>query len=286
MTVFYDSVRETSSTSGTGTLTLAGAFPGFESFTGNVSDNDICYYEVDDFRLGGTNREVGIGKYTSNTLQRLTVLSSTNSDALVSFDTRTKDVRLTIAAQWFDRTGKANRKPISQTSHGFVAGEVLRFNGTSYVKALADTESNSQFTGIVDQVIDTNNFFMALDGYLSSFSGLTAGAIHYLSSTTAGALSTTPGTFERRVLFADSTTSGFIIGNSFLKIPEQYLDITKNDVTATHRYYGGTDLASDWHINKYDRSDVSIKTTANEVTNPAYDNLNEAWTNRLTLTYN
>ena len=214
MRFFYDSIRETSLSSGTGDLALSGAFPGFETFSGSLSDGTVVYYEVDNFRVSGTAREVGIGKYSSNTLSRITVLSSSNSDALVSFSADTKDVRLTVAADWLHRSGQANRKLVNQSSHGLSVRDVLRFNGSIYVQALADTSTNAQFLGIVDEVVDSDNFFMCTDGTTEVFSGLTPGSLYYLSDSVAGDITATAPAIAVLVLVAISATEVSIISGS------------------------------------------------------------------------
>ena len=87
--VVKDRVKETSTTSGTGTLTLAGAASGFQAFSA-VGDGNTTYYAV----IDGTNWEVGLGTYTSSgtTLARTTVLASTNSNNAVNFSSDSKDV--------------------------------------------------------------------------------------------------------------------------------------------------------------------------------------------------
>jgi len=88
----YDRIRETSTTTGTGTLTLAGAVSGFLPFS-TIGDGQLAYYVIDD---GAGNWEVGQGTYTlsGTTLSRQTVLASSNSNALVSFGAGSKTVRL------------------------------------------------------------------------------------------------------------------------------------------------------------------------------------------------
>jgi len=89
--VLKDRVKETSSTAGTGTLTLSGAVPGFQSFS-VIGDANTTYYTVSDSING--DWEVGIGTYTSSgtTLSRDTVLASSNANALVNFAANPKDV--------------------------------------------------------------------------------------------------------------------------------------------------------------------------------------------------
>ena len=93
--VLKDRVRETSTTIGTGTITLAGAVSGFQSFS-NIGNGNTTYYTI----AGGAEWEVGLGTYTSsgNTLSRDTVLSSSNSNNLVNFSAGTKDVFVTYPA--------------------------------------------------------------------------------------------------------------------------------------------------------------------------------------------
>lgn len=73
-------VKETSLTSGSGIITLAGAANGYQSFSSVLSSGDTTYYTL----TNGDNWEVGIGTYGSNTLSRDLVLSSSNSDSFIS----------------------------------------------------------------------------------------------------------------------------------------------------------------------------------------------------------
>lgn len=92
--VVADRVKETTTTAGTGTVTLLGASTGYQSFAA-VGNGNTTYYTI--AATTGTEWEVGIGTYTSSgtTLSRDTVLSSSNSGALVSFSAGTKDVFVT-----------------------------------------------------------------------------------------------------------------------------------------------------------------------------------------------
>jgi hypothetical protein len=92
--VIADRVRETTTTSGTGTVTLGGAYAGFQSFS-VIGDGNTTYYAIVDSTTGAW--EVGIGTYTASgtTLSRDTVLSSSNSGSLVNFAANTKDVIVT-----------------------------------------------------------------------------------------------------------------------------------------------------------------------------------------------
>ena len=96
--VVKDRVKETTATTGTGTITLAGAATGFQSFS-VIGDGNTTYYAITDPTAGPW--EVGIGTYTSSgtTLSRDTVLESSNSGSLVSFGAGSKDVFVTYPAE-------------------------------------------------------------------------------------------------------------------------------------------------------------------------------------------
>ena len=94
-----DRVKETSTTTGTGTFDLAGAEIGFESFVSGVGDGNQTYYAISND--GTAQFEVGIGTVTDatpDTLSRDTIISSSNSDALVDFSAGTKTVFCTLPA--------------------------------------------------------------------------------------------------------------------------------------------------------------------------------------------
>ena len=98
--VINDRVKETSTTTGTGTLNLAGAETGYESFVSGVGTGNTTYYAIE---LNAANEwEVGIGTVTSgspDTLSRDTIISSSNSDAAVTFSSGTKNVFCTLPAK-------------------------------------------------------------------------------------------------------------------------------------------------------------------------------------------
>ena len=93
--VLKDRVKETSTTTGTGTITLGGASAGYQGFS-TVGNANTTFYSIG----MGTEWENGVGTYTSSgsTLSRDTVLSSSNSGSLVNFSAGTKDVFITYPA--------------------------------------------------------------------------------------------------------------------------------------------------------------------------------------------
>ena len=92
--VLSDRIKETTTTTGTGTYTLGGATTGFETFTANLSNGDTTYYCCTD----GTDFEVGLGTFASSgtTLARTTILSSSNSNNAVSWSSGTRNIFCTL----------------------------------------------------------------------------------------------------------------------------------------------------------------------------------------------
>jgi len=91
--VLKDRVKETTSTSGTGSITLAGPVQGYQGFS-VIGNGNTTYYTI----AGTSEWEVGVGTYSGGVLSRDTVLSSSASGAKVAFSSGIKDVFCTYAA--------------------------------------------------------------------------------------------------------------------------------------------------------------------------------------------
>jgi len=114
--VIKDHVKETTTTTGVGAITLSGAMLGFQSFSSKCAVGDTVFYGIHAVDGGGAPSgewECGLGTYSSaNTLTRTTVTSSSNSDSAVSFSAGTKHVYIAMpAAQvaWTREKLTANR---------------------------------------------------------------------------------------------------------------------------------------------------------------------------------
>ena len=97
--VLNDRVKETTTTTGTGTVNLAGAETGFETFVAGVGNTNTTYYAI--VHQSAAEFEVGLGTVSDSspdTLSRTTILSSSNSDSAVNFSSGTKDVFCTLPA--------------------------------------------------------------------------------------------------------------------------------------------------------------------------------------------
>jgi len=98
--IVNDRVKETSTTTGTGTFSLAGAETGYEGFVAGIGTGNTTYYAIELNSAG--EFEVGIGTVTDaspDTLSRTTIISSSNSDSLVNFSAGTKNVFCTLPAK-------------------------------------------------------------------------------------------------------------------------------------------------------------------------------------------
>lgn len=227
--VLKDRVRETTSSTGTGAVALAGAYSGFQPFS-VIGNGNTTYYAISDPSTGAW--EVGIGTYTSagNTLSRDTVLSSSNAGALVSFAAGTKDVLLTqpseravysVGSNIVSDNGATvpntllanssvtiNGNSVSlggsttvtaNTTNALTLGSYLTgtsFNGSAAVTTAVDATSTNTASKVVAR--DASGNFAAGNITGTRFSGPVTGAIGDV----------TPSTGAFTTLSASSTVSG------------------------------------------------------------------------------
>ena len=141
-----DRVRETTTTTGTGTINLGGAVTNFETFAANLSNSDTTYYAIVDNTNG--DFEVGLGTFATgspNTLARTTPISSSNSNSAVNFGSGTKDVFITT--------------PASKMAFLNASGSLISSGGTSLMEVANDT--SPQLGGNLDMngndIVTTSN---------------------------------------------------------------------------------------------------------------------------------
>ena len=97
--VVNDRVKETTTSTGTGTINLDGAETGFETFVAGIGNSNTTYYCIQ--AQGGSAFEIGVGTVTDaspDTLSRTAIISSSNGDAAVDFGAGSKDVFCTLPA--------------------------------------------------------------------------------------------------------------------------------------------------------------------------------------------
>ena len=152
--VLNDRVKETSTSTGTGTINLAGAVSGFEGFVSAIGNSNTTYYAI--AHQSANEWEVGIGTITDatpDTLARTTVLSSSNSDSAVNFTAGTKDVFCTYPA------GKAVFKDASDDTN-FADNEKIQLGTSNDLKIYHDG-SNSYV-----EDVGTGDLLLRSDSYV------------------------------------------------------------------------------------------------------------------------
>jgi hypothetical protein len=173
--VLKDRVKETTASTGTSTINLAGAATGFEGFVSAVGSGNSCYYTILD--ANGSAWEVGIGTVTdaaTDTLSRDTILESSNSDNAISLTSGTHTVFLTYPA---DKSVYRNSNDqIVATASGIVfsdstvqttsavtytAGTGLSLSGTEFNVSGVDTsllQGTISSAQIANDAIDSQHY--------------------------------------------------------------------------------------------------------------------------------
>jgi hypothetical protein len=147
--VLKDRVKETSTTAGTGTLTLAGAVSGFQSFAA-VGNGNTTYYAIADSITG--DWEVGVGTYTSSgtTLSRTTVLSSSNGGSLVNFAANAKDVFVTYPSSRSAYQNEAGTQVVQTAFGAITATSAALTTGTITTAPVNNTDIvNKQYADAI-----------------------------------------------------------------------------------------------------------------------------------------
>lgn len=258
-----DRVRQTTTSTGTGTITLDGSLEGFQSFA-VIGNGNTTYYTIS----GGAQWEVGIGTYSSGTQARTTVISSSTGSKL-DLAAGTKDVFVTLPAEntitsiasadgsvIVTTAGSLVDIAVSQTSPASVLVERVRNStgatltkGTAvYIsgatgqlptvsKALATSDATSaQTLGLITSDLDNNsNGYVTIIGLVDDLdtSAYTDGAQLYLSPTTAGALTATkPYAPQHLVYVAVVAHAHLVHGKLIVKVQNGYEMDELHDVSA------------------------------------------------------
>lgn len=126
----------------------------------------------------------------------------------------TADSSQTLGVKWAAASGGSGSTltlAVVQATHGLAVGDLVYHNGTAYVKAQADTAAKAEVVGIVSSSADGDNFVLQMNGEITGLSGLTAGAVYFLSPSSAGAATdtepSTAGQISKPVYVALSTTT-------------------------------------------------------------------------------
>src|SRR5579863_8829164 len=94
-----------------GNFVLNGPIPGFQGYSGNISNGQTVYYEADD----QTHFEVGVGLYSGEVIQRQTVYTTSNSgNGNVNFSGATINVGFVAPSVWFNNVGARSEEHTSE----------------------------------------------------------------------------------------------------------------------------------------------------------------------------
>lgn len=171
MAFVADRVQESSSTIGTGILTLLGASAGFQSFTAAFGNGVSVYYVI----AGGSEFEVGIGTTGAGTLSRDTVLRSTNANALVVLSPGVKEVfcayvadravTTSDAATLTNKTMSGASNTLSSIGNASLTNSAVSVNGVSIALGASGTVvdatklplAGGTLTGVLTGATDVGN---------------------------------------------------------------------------------------------------------------------------------
>lgn len=116
------------------------------------------------------------------------------------------------AAIWIElKESSGASLTVTQALHGYSLCEVLKYNGTSYVRAQSDVQSNVGIW-LITKIIDVNTFVISSNGYFSGLTGGTTDTTGFLSSTTPGGLVTTAPAISQPIIYWTSATTGWVLG--------------------------------------------------------------------------
>jgi len=200
-------VRETATTTGTGTFTLAGAVTGFQTFSAGIGANNTCFYTIS--HRTAAEWEVGFGTVGSpaTTLARTSVIASSNSNAAVNFSAGTKDVFVTVPSDQMTQSNLIPGGRLSLSSTLAVPTSDLSAQGTLYYLPYLDSKIE----------IYTGNRWITYDigtGISLSLTGLTTATnydVYAIVSGGSAALSTTAWTNATTRATALTTVDGVLV---------------------------------------------------------------------------
>ena len=217
-----DRVKETSTTTGTGALTFAGAVSGFETFSAGIGNSNTTYYAVVNTDTP-TEWEVGLGTLAgdSSTITRTTVISSSNSDSAVDFGSGTKEIFCTLPASKAvikDASGDVTFGDNDITNVGDIALDSISNDGTDItLDSSGDIVLDADGTQIY--LKDAGTLF----GSLTNSSGelvIKSSSSDTTALTFSGANATLAGTLGVGAITGTSTIQGTTITATTAFVPD------------------------------------------------------------------
>jgi len=193
MLIAKDRIKELTSTTGAGTLTLTGAEAGFQAFS-VLGNTRKCYYSLTD--VNGTDWEVGEGTYNSNTLTRDVVLESSNSGTAISLSATGSTVFVTYPSNYasYSNVG-VNRDYVS--SGNIASGKPLILNTDGTVTQVASGNlTKTNYIGLANATVVSGESVPVnqVGSYNNLQSSLVTGADYYCTDAGDISLRTSSGT--------------------------------------------------------------------------------------------
>jgi hypothetical protein len=218
--VLKDRVKETTTTTGTGAVSLDGETGGFQDFSSAIGNTNTTYYAIVHQSLD--EWEVGIGTYgsASNNLTRTTLLSSSTGSA-VNFSAGTKDVFVTLPASQVVHTSASPSFENVSISGTLTVGGIVSVGG-SLVGTSATFDDKVSVSALA--VTGITSIGGSLVGTSATFSNHVSSSTLAVTGITSigGSLVGTSATFDDHVSVSSMTVTG--------------------NVTATQYYGGGGNL--------------------------------------------
>jgi len=246
-----DRVKDTSTTTGTGNITVSGSAPfGYRTFSTVMSVGDTFYYAIQG--QSTAEWEIGVGTYAStNQFARTTVLASSASGSAVSFSSGTKNVFITLAAARTLQLGPSDGPTAGSVPYGTgstlaytaagTAGQLLQSNGSS-----APTWVTAGGTGTVTSVnVSGGTTGLTTSGGPVTTSGTItiAGTLATANGGTGGTATPTAGTIPygtgTALAYSAAGTSGQVLTSGGAGAPT-WTTVTGTGTVTSVNVSGGT----------------------------------------------
>jgi len=155
---------------------------------------------------------------------------------------------------WSALGGGGTSDRVTQASHGFVIGDILWMNGSTYEKAKADAANHAEVVGMVSRIIDSSTFELTLSGEVAGLAGLTPGEVYFLSAATAGALTVVEPSVVGQVSLPVGVASS---ASSLYVAPKRGVVVGSANVRTTITLSNGLPNQTVQNVSAYDAGELS-----------------------------